>query len=120
MEKGFKQNCDETCEANENHFQALQDTLYVIGGKWRIQVLYSIYMGNKRFREIERNIPGITTRMLSKELKAMEMNKLIDRNVYPTTPVSVEYTVTKYSESLFEIVEAMINWGLKHREKIKN
>lgn len=111
--------CENSCEITESDFQALQDTLYVIGGKWRIQILYSICIGNKRFREIERSIPGITTRMLSKELKSMEMNKLITRTVYPTTPVSVEYEATEYSESLEDLLEAMLEWGKKHREVIR-
>lgn len=115
----MRQNICEHCDIKESDFQALQDTLFVIGGKWRIQILHSICMGNKRFREIERSIPGITTRMLSKELKAMEVNKLILRTVYPTTPVSIEYTATSYSESLAGIIEAMINWGIKHRERIR-
>lgn len=109
--------CD--CENPENYFQILQDTLYVIGGKWRVQVLYSIYMGNKRFREIERSIPGITTRMLSRELKLMELNKLIVRTA-KKSPATIEYTATQYSESLVNVVEAMINWGIAHREKIKD
>ena len=110
---------DECCNVDKSDFQALQDTLYVIGGKWRMQILYSVCSGNKRFREIERSIPGITTRMLSKELKIMETNKLINRTVYPTTPVTVEYTITDYSESLYEVIESMINWGKEHRERIK-
>jgi DNA-binding HxlR family transcriptional regulator len=116
--KDFSEDCC-SCEATDNYFQALQDTVYVIGGKWRLQVLYSIYMGNRRFREIERSIAGITTRMLSKELKTMEVNKLITRTVYPTTPVTIEYTATEYSTSLIKVVETMIEWGLEHREKIK-
>lgn len=120
MEKEIMDDCLECCEASPEYFQALQDTIYIVGGKWRIQVLYSIYTGNKRFREIERSIPGITTRMLSKELKSMELNKLINRTVYPTTPVAIEYTATEYSKSLIDVIDAMINWGLNHREKIKN
>ncbi|WP_459641065.1 winged helix-turn-helix transcriptional regulator, partial [Flavobacterium sp. CGRL2] len=57
--------------------QALQDTLHVLGGKWRLPIINSICNGNHRFREIERSIPGITTRMLSRELKEMELNMLI-------------------------------------------
>lgn len=119
MKDNLKDKCCDDCEVNKNDFQALQDTLHVIGGKWRIQILHSICMGNKRFREIERSIPKLTTRMLSKELKAMEVNKLITRTVYPTTPVTVEYAATDYSDSLAEVIAAMINWGLEHREKIK-
>ncbi len=107
------------CDMEYPNFQALQDTLYVIGGKWRIQILYSICMGNRRFREIERSIPGITTRMLSKELKTMEVNNLIVRTVHPTTPVAVEYSETEYCESLVPIFELMIEWGQKHRKRLR-
>src|ERR1700709_2235502 len=85
--------------SQKEEVQALQDTIYVIGGKWKLPIINSICNGNKRFREIERSIPGITTRMLSRELKEMEMNKLITRTVYPDSPVLVEYTVTEYCRS---------------------
>lgn len=111
---------DDECNlCNKPDFQALQDTLHVIGGKWRIQILYSICMGNIRFREIERSIPGLTTRMLSKELKAMELNKLITRTVHPTTPVIVEYKETEYCTSLVPVFESMIEWRQKHREELR-
>ncbi len=106
------------CECECPNFQALQDTLYVIGGKWRIHILYSICVGNRRFREIERSIPGLTTRMLSKELKSMEINGLITRTVHSTIPVTVEYEETEYCSSLVPVFEAMIEWGQRHREKL--
>ncbi|GAB4053980.1 winged helix-turn-helix transcriptional regulator [Spirosoma litoris] len=99
--------------------QALQDTIYVIGGKWKLPIINSICNGNKRFREIERSIPGITTRMLSRELKEMEANGLIRRTVIPTTPVGVEYTSTEYCQSFGNIILEMINWGKQHRERMK-
>jgi len=98
--------------------QALQDTLYFIGGKWRIPIINSICNGNKRFREIERSIPGITTRMLSKELKDMEMNKLVKRTVYTDTPVLIEYEPTAYCRSFGDIIQAMIAWGREHRKNV--
>ncbi|MBD1363226.1 helix-turn-helix transcriptional regulator [Mucilaginibacter sp. ZT4R22] len=100
--------------------QALQDTIYVIGGKWKLPIINSICNGNKRFREIERSIPGITTRMLSRELKEMEANQLIVRTVTPTTPVMVEYTSSDYCHSFGDIILEMIKWGKSHRERIKN
>jgi DNA-binding HxlR family transcriptional regulator len=103
----------------KEEIQALQDTIYVIGGKWKLPIINSICNGNKRFREIERSIPGITTRMLSRELKDMEANQLIRRTVTPTTPVMVEYTSTEYCYSFANIILAMISWGKEHREKIK-
>lgn len=95
--------------------RALQDTLYFIGGKWRIPVINSICNGNKRFKEIERSIPGITARMLSKELKDMEMNKLIKRTVHDDIPAFVEYEATDHCFSFRNIIQAMIEWGREYR-----
>jgi DNA-binding HxlR family transcriptional regulator len=105
---------------HEEERQALQDTIYVIGGKWKLPIINSICNGNKRFREIERSIPGITTRMLSRELKEMELNKLVKRTVYPDTPVRVEYESTQYCKTFGHIIQAMIDWGKQHRENIKH
>ncbi|MCW8313407.1 winged helix-turn-helix transcriptional regulator [Sphingobacterium thalpophilum] len=98
--------------------RALQDTLYFIGGKWRIPVINSLCNGSRRFREIERSIPGITTRMLSKELKDMELNKLLVRKVYPDIPVLIEYEPTEYCRTFGKIIQEMINWGREHRKKV--
>ncbi|UFH52658.1 helix-turn-helix domain-containing protein [Spirosoma sp. KNUC1025] len=98
--------------------KALQDTIYVVGGKWKLPIINSICNGNRRFREIERSIPGITTRMLSRELKELEINKLIVRTVYPDSPVLVEYTSTAYCKSLSGVIQEMINWGKAHKQKI--
>lgn len=99
--------------------QALQDTIYVIGGKWKLPIINSLCNGNKRFRDIERSIPAITTRMLSRELKEMEANNLVKRTVTPDTPVLVEYTVTDYCRSFGDIILEMIKWGKQHREMIR-
>ncbi|MCA6067727.1 helix-turn-helix transcriptional regulator [Chryseobacterium sp. RG1] len=101
-----------------DELMALQDTLYFIGGKWRIPVINSLCNGNRRFREIERSIPGITTRMLSKELKDMEMNKLVKRTVYPDSPVLVEYEPTEYCRTFGSIILEMIKWGKAHRRVV--
>lgn len=98
--------------------RALQDTLYFIGGKWRLPIINSICNGNRRFREIERSIPGITTRMLSKELKEMEMNKLVKRTVYDDSPVLVEYEPTEHCRSFDSIIMEMIKWGKAHRKVV--
>jgi len=98
--------------------QALQDTLYFIGGKWRIPVINSLCNGNRRFREIERSIPGITTRMLSRELKDMELNKLVKRTVYTDTPVLIEYEPTEYCRTFGKIISEMIKWGREHRKVV--
>lgn len=98
--------------------QALQDTLYVLGGKWKLPIINSLCNGNKRFREIERSIPGITTRMLSRELKEMEANQLVQRTVIPDTPSAVEYSPTDYCHSFGDIILEMIKWGKDHRTRL--
>jgi len=103
----------------KEEIQALQDTMYVMGGKWRLMIINSICNGNRRFRDIQRSIPGITTRMLSRELKDMEANKLIKRTVTPSTPVLVEYSEADYCLSFGAIILEMIRWGKQHREKIR-
>ena len=99
--------------------RALQDTIYVIDGKWKLPIINSICNGNTRFREIERSIPGITTRMLSRELKEMELNQLIKRVEDPDFPMKVQYLSTDYCKSFGGIILEMIKWGKAHRKRIK-
>ncbi|MDB4920510.1 helix-turn-helix domain-containing protein [Mucilaginibacter sp.] len=104
-------------ECNKAHL-AMQDTLMVVGGKWKL-VLLSILItgGKKRFRELSREA-GISPRILSKELQELEMNELVSRTVCNTRPVTVEYAVTPYSETLLEVITAMNKWDRQHRGHI--
>ncbi len=97
---------------------AVNDTLNVITGKWKLPIIGSLIYGKKRFRELEREIPRITPRMLSKELKELEMNGIVIRTVYDTIPVSVEYELTKSGDSLKSVLEVMVQWGLIHRKSV--
>jgi DNA-binding HxlR family transcriptional regulator len=97
---------------------AINDTLNVLQGKWKLPIIGSLLFGKKRFKEIEREIPKITPRMLSKELKELEVNGIVTRTVYNTMPVSVEYELTKSGSSLDDVMDAMIKWGLLHRKRI--
>ncbi len=96
----------------------VRDTLYVISGKWKMPIIGTLIQGAKRFKELERSIPKISPRMLSKELRELEMNQLIARKVYDTLPVTVEYEITKYGLSLKKVFEAMYEWGIEHRKII--
>jgi len=96
----------------------VNDTLYVINGKWKMPIIGSLIQGSKRFKELERSIPKITPRMLSKELRELEMNQLIVRKVYDTMPVTIEYEITEYGLSLKKVFEAMYEWGVEHRKRI--
>ncbi len=103
----------------EDKIKFVQDTQYVIGGKWKLPIIISIYHGNKRFNEILSSIPRITNRVLSKELKHLEENKLISRKVYDDYPARIEYTLTDYCHSVTDVLTAMEKWGKQHREKIR-
>lgn len=97
----------------------LQDTLYVIGGKWKLPIMFTISKGHKRYKEIQRNIPGITSRMLSKELKELELNKIITRTVKDDFTVRINYEITDYCSSFDPVIRLMINWGKQHRQYLK-
>ncbi len=96
----------------------IRDALDVISGKWKIMILVSIKHNNKRFREIERSIPKITSKVLAKELKDLEQHKLIKRTVYDNYPVVIEYTLTDYAMSLEKVMNELHSWGVNHRKKI--
>lgn len=98
--------------------RAIQDTIYVIGGKWKIPIINSLCNGHRRFKDIQRSIPGITNRMLSKELKELEMNGVIKRVVYDEVPVLVEYQTTPYCKTFADIILAMIEWGKAHKKMV--
>lgn len=98
--------------------QAVQDALYVLSGKWKLPIIIALTGGPKRFGELQRLVTGITAKVLSKELKELEMNEFAIRHVYATMPVTVEYELTEYSQSLNSIIEALRNWGVQHRARI--
>lgn len=96
---------------------AIQDTLDVVGGKWKLVLISILRNGKRKFNELSREA-GISPRILSKELQELEMNGLVSRKVCNTKPVTVEYELTTYSKTLSEVVLAMHKWGIAHRKKI--
>jgi DNA-binding HxlR family transcriptional regulator len=96
----------------------LNDALDILSGKWKLQIIFSLKLGRKRFKEIQRSIPGITPKMLSKELKELEVNELAQRFVYDTKPIKVEYELTDYGQSLKSVVSELYKWGAAHRKRI--
>ena len=103
---------------SQTEIKYAQDALYVLSGKWRMPIIIAIYNGLHRYREIARSIPGITFSMLSKDLQLMELNKLIERIEDPDFPKTVEYRLTPYCESLYPVIENLIDWGKLHRRAI--
>lgn len=96
----------------------IKDALEILSGKWKIQIILALTFGKKRFKQIQREIPGLTPKMLSKELKELEINGLADRHVYDTLPVTVEYELTNYGKTLKPLIGELHKWGTKHRKRI--
>lgn len=95
------------------------DALYVLNGKWKLALILCLVQSPKRFNEIQHEISGISSKVLAKELKDLELNGFIARNVYPTTPVSIIYEATGYSRTLKNVLSELSSWGEQHREKVK-
>lgn len=101
-------NCQKQC--------SLKEVLDVIGGKWAMPIIYNLSKGKMRFKELERNVEGINTRMLVKELKNMEANGIITREVFATVPPTVEYTLTLKGEKLLPSIASLHAWGQEFAE----
>ena len=90
---------------------SLRDVLDIIGGKWSMPIIYILSKGKMRFMEIERSVEGINTRMLVKELKNLEANGIVTREVFATVPPTVEYTLTQKGEKLLPSIQSLHRWG---------
>lgn len=86
-------------------------TMNLIGGKWSLPIIYTLMSGTKRFKDLERSIDGINTRMLVKELKQLEINGILERKVYAEVPPRVEYSLTPKGKELKNVLEEMKVWG---------
>ena len=95
----------------------VEATLEVIGGKWKGVILYHLLERTYRFGELKKIMEGVTQRMLTKQLRELEADGLINRKVYAQVPPKVEYSLTESGESLREIVFAMRDWGRSHFEE---
>jgi DNA-binding HxlR family transcriptional regulator len=102
---------------NFNEFEnscSLKDVLDIIGGKWAMPIIYHLSKGKLRFKELERNVDGINTRMLVKELKNMEENGILTRAIFATVPPTVEYTLTEKGLKLLPSIVSLYQWGKEY------
>jgi len=104
------------CKARLN---SIADALYVIGGKWKLRIIVGLKEGTKRFNELQRLLDGISAKVLSTELKELELNGFVKRNVIVSTPVIVEYELTGYADTLGDVLDALSEWGAMHKENVK-
>lgn len=116
MEKIFTQESKVKCTEKLN---AVGDALYVIGGKWKLRIIIALCEGNYRFNELQRTIEGISAKVLSSELKDLELNGFVKRTVHDEIPVVVTYEPTGYTETLKDVLASLAQWGIMHREKLR-
>lgn len=104
----------------QNRILAIKDTMELLSGKWKFHILGTLLQGQKlRFMDLLREVDGIGTKMLSKELQDLEMNHLITRTVQNTKPVTVEYQITDYGKTLEPIIDEIAKWGISYRDAIR-
>ncbi len=106
-------------QQHKKEMMAVQDSMDVLNGKWKISILSSIcYYNKRRFSDILTDVEGISNKMLSKELKELETNKLIIRTVLNTQPITVQYELTEHGLTLKTLIKNLTDWGIAHRKKI--
>jgi len=106
-------------QEQKKRIRAVQDSMDVLNGKWKIAIISSICcFGKRRFSDISNDIEGISNRMLSKELKELEINQLVKRTVLDTQPITVQYELTEHGDTLQTIISNLTDWGIVHRKKI--
>jgi DNA-binding HxlR family transcriptional regulator len=100
---------------------ALRDAIELLSGKWKIIILRGLYIyGTMRFKDVMEITEGITSKVLSRELQQLEQNLLITRTVNNTKPITVSYALTDHASETLPVINALIVFGLTHREKIKS
>ncbi|MCR8561586.1 helix-turn-helix transcriptional regulator [Mucilaginibacter sp. BJC16-A38] len=106
-------------QEQKKRMRSVQDAMDALNGKWKIAIISSICCyGKRRFSDILNDVEGVSNRMLSKELKELELNQLVKRTVLPTQPITVEYELTEHGKTLQRIISELSDWGNVHRAKI--
>lgn len=98
--------------------RSMQDALDVLGSKWSLLIIHYLMIRENElntFRKMEKDIEGISAKMLSKELKILEVNKIVSREVMNTKPVTVQYSITQYGKETKTVIAALVDWGQRHR-----
>lgn len=98
----------------------VEATVKLMGGKYKSVILWNLADGKLRYSEIHRLIPSATDKVLTQQLKEMEKDGLILREVYPQVPPKTEYSLTDFGRTLMPVLNAMCNWGKDYLDKINN
>lgn len=98
-------------ELQKSYNCSLELTMDLIGGKWKLIILWHLLQGPIRFNELRRLLPGITQKMLTNQLRELEEKEIIHREVYPQVPPKVEYSLTEYGFQLEPLLKSMCDWS---------
>ncbi len=98
----------------------IEAAIDVIGGKWKAPILYHLQSETKRFNELSRLLPGITQRMLTRQLRELESDQIVNRKVYAEVPPKVEYSITEFGLTLVPVLNEIQVWGNEYLGKIIN
>jgi DNA-binding HxlR family transcriptional regulator len=109
---------EETQRCCAQDLMAVRDALHALSGTWKLPILMALSDGPKRFKQLSKEVAGISDKMLSKELKDLELNLLVKRTVYDAFPPIVEYDATEYKCSLNNVITELRSWGMQHRKKV--
>lgn len=104
--------------ADEQTACDIRQVLDRIGDKWSVLVVVELSKGVRRFRRLQRAVPGISQRMLTLTLRRLERDALVSRTVYPTVPAQVEYALTATGLSLTDVLKALADWSAEHRDTV--
>ncbi len=99
------------------HIDDMQFIMKVLGGKWKLHILTNLYFGKKRFKELEREVKGISPKMLIKEFKDLEAIGILKRQTFNTVPITVEYSLTKDGLTLKPVIDQMKQWSVEFRQR---
>ena len=99
--------------------QALRHSFLVVNSKWKLPIIVALNKGTRHFRGLERSVPGISTKVLAKELKELEAHQFIARTVHPGPPVVVDYQLLPYAHSLDPVIEVLRAWGMQHQQRLE-
>ncbi len=96
----------------------VEAALAVLGGKWKGVILYHLSSDHQRFSELRRLIPGITQRMLTKQLRELEADQVVHREIFKEIPPRVEYSLTSFGQTLTPVLKSIQDWGIEYIERI--
>ena len=120
MNKDYLNVHNHSAKECQKSLDGIGDALYAIGGKWKLHIIMALRQDNNRFNQLQRAVTGISSKVLAAELKELELNGFVRRIVDAGTAAGVKYEITDYSDSLYDVLRALSEWGILHKENIRD